>query len=551
MKLWYNPKTKEKITDEAYQALDEEKKKEFREWKDTPPRKGDSQKGINDSTFYYVTEQIGKDVGSIPYNVLSGTRVETKLLDAFDGTAVTISQDYSGKSIAGLMKIRYIPGPGKSEGPTAAVNIAATAEYTWVRHQNSGRANYESSDLMIYILAMDQIYTAYHEAAKEFEIGCTFRLANRYYPRTVFSAMRLDHDDFTQNLANYRARLNLIASKISSLAVPKQFNLFKRHTVVARAAIIDAASDRTQLYIYQAAMWGKYSPYTSQTGGELVFEKSVLDVSNDPDMSLVKYSAVLDQLEGLVDAVLKDEDCNIISGDILKAEGRENLYNLMEVGESATVNLVHDADLLQQIENMVMVNISEVTAQTVSGNFSITQNNNVILYNPFKEISKKYSQVMADSYVLNSYKDVPDWKDNLEWTRNMSTPQGFGSEIFLSATIYSLNYSASDPTVSLKSFEFETFMNVNWVTTSGSVINYAALTQIANFDWHPIIYVWSGTPDSTGAWTSTAFFGWSADLKVYTLIAADTLSRIHDCAIMGELNALLLSRVGSVEKAKG
>lgn len=56
------------------------------------------------------------------------------------------------------MKIGFVPSIGRTSGESSPANVASKNIYSFVRFANSGRTNYEATDLMMFLLAMDNAY---------------------------------------------------------------------------------------------------------------------------------------------------------------------------------------------------------------------------------------------------------------------------------------------------------------------------------------------------------------------------------------------------------
>lgn len=170
----------------------------------------------NDWQYYAVTEQIAKDIGSIPYNKLPGASVKLEAIVNGEKSALS----YMPQSVCVL---RYLTTCGRATERTSGINMAAVQLYTFVRHANSGARNYEAADLMMYILAMRDIYAEYFELKRVIGLAMSYTYTNKNLPDLLIQACGVDPIDLRRNLAQYRGRLNVLAEKINSWAVPKYF----------------------------------------------------------------------------------------------------------------------------------------------------------------------------------------------------------------------------------------------------------------------------------------------------------------------------------------
>lgn len=244
--------------------------------------------------------------------------------------------------------------------------------FTFVRHVNSGRTNYEAPDLMLYVMAMDNIYLRIHEIKRLIRLGYHYEMRNRTIPNKIYSALGVDITDTINNMANYRARLNMAISKANSLAVPSSFNLFARRTVLGSVVLTDEPNRPTQLIIPEADGYYTYNS-KGKTGGRLeyVTKQSLTKATNETSykadgvmrvtpLRKLTVDDLLKSLENELSTLLSDEDINIMSGDILKAYGN-NLYSLKYIEENEALELVHDENLLMQFKNSTVLDLPNAT----------------------------------------------------------------------------------------------------------------------------------------------------------------------------------------------
>lgn len=242
------------------------------------------------------------------------------------------------------------------------------ALYSFVRHVNSGRTNYEAPDLMLYVMAMDSIYLIIHEIKRFLRLAYLYVLENRNVPEKIYSLLNLDLSDVVGNLANYRAQINVRIAKANSLAVPANFNLFKRRSVMGSVVLSDEPNRPTELIIPKADGYFKYNA-TGTTGGRLDYVMPGINRDNDTQAkckqsggttiltttkhSINDYFRLLDEM---LSVLLSDEDINIMSGDIIKAYG-DNLFKLPFLEPNEVQDIIHDENLLLQFTNSTVLDI--------------------------------------------------------------------------------------------------------------------------------------------------------------------------------------------------
>lgn len=531
-----------KISEEEFSKLSDDEKKLVKPWKINNKSK-DKRSGTKpnfkrqDGKWYEITEQLTRDVGSIPYNVFAGTKETITGTLAFNASNRSVPA-VGLQSTPGFIVLHHLNTYGKSSSATSAINIAARAVYSWVRHQNSGHTNYEAPDLMIYIMAVDQVYAAIGEAMRIYKTAKTFINVNRYFTDAALRAMEVDADDIYSNLAQLRAGINLRVAKISSLCVPNRFEIFKRHMFTAEGIFTDSDSLRGQFYLYSTMGYLQFSSTAETTGGSLQFyDKNVSSTSG-----LRSTATILQDIDNLLNAILEDEDMNIMSGDILKAYGQENLYILNELAEDATQEFIFNEDVLQQIENSSCweggfnaqlmslddYKIMQAGTGSTSDGFLITHE----IEPDDESVSTDNLFVHMNSLYFNSHKENPQPIDTLEWVRDMCAGGSYDTELLLEYAVVQYDYSTNtNGVISLQVF----------VSASATVTNNL-LFKVAQFDWHPILYLFTKLNNPT----SGPYFGYvdkAGDLKVYTILSSDTIERLHDTCIMGSMGKLALRDV--------
>lgn len=535
--------------------------KEKKTPKKNPKKKGGYKKDYrvptrtNPVEWYYPNEQLGKDSASIPYHIMTGLGH-----DIYPDTSNITDQ----RVVPGIMRIELVDGVGYSSSSTSTINTAVRSIYSWVRHQNSGHSNYEAPDLGIYILAMSEIYAAFAEACRMYRVAMTYKWVNRYIPDALLTAMGGDAKDIRENLAQFRAGLNLFAAKVSSLAVPNVFPVFKRHDMLYSNIYMDSDTDRGQYYVFVKANYRLYDPKTASTGGYL---KSANRISGTETVF-----AILTRLNNMLERVLSDEDMNIMSGDILKAYGRENLFVINSVDENATCQPVFDETILGQIENIsclpkqVFYSFKDNTKTYTNRNIlslDITQRDGYLLYEPRINYQHSSEPAMAGEdntylmenvipkhFIMNSHKNDPDWKESLENSRfmvsyenvgNVGIKINSGSEFVSDISIYTNVWLKSKNAYSLKKYDLS-LLNRCYTfreTALKEVVLSEALILLAAFDWHPFVYNviasdGTGESDTTGCCPM-------GDFKTFAYLDTSDISNLHQCAILGLFRTNLLT----------
>lgn len=459
----------------------------------------------NDWRYYAISEQLAKAVGNIPFNLLPGRPLSINAQGTVEGKTWS---DGTMTTLPSVMQISYIPSIGYSDTGEAAINIAAKRLYTFVRHANSGAKVYEAPDLMMYIIAMENCYRLWWEARRAYQVCTTYEADNRNLPLVLGGALNLDVAGSAGSLAQANFELNDLRNKINSFWVPNIFNSFKRASVITNGVFMDSDSMRGQFYVYSMAYYYKFSGRTSETGSQLIATETGSAYSLLDKISLVRDA---------INALIVDDDINTMSGDMMKAFKDSDRFSLPEVPSIDKLQIAFDEDILAQIENSCSISIV-----TTSVSLDITQANANIVFKPIARVSTTlgiFEQLMWGSNKLfNSHVSNPDFKQVLEWTRDICCTSANGKPVFGAEIIteYNIWYNEAG---SITGTNIDSYLAEN---TTDSGIKGCLLS---NFDWHPIIYYARVTGNSYEG------VGYYADVKYFTQISPDVINHMHDCAI--------------------
>jgi len=309
--------------------------------------------GTNDISWYAKNPQILIDSASFSYNAAVGSPMKWE--HGVDQNFIPIDQvgDYAD-TVPGIMKIKYANYPGTSKDNNSAINIAADNVYSYVRHANSGHANYDSPDLMMYIMAIDSLYSFLAYGRRAYGTARLFNQKNYYYQKALIEAQGFDYNDLIVNLSNFRLYLNTFAAKASAFAVPSAMPILQRHFFMCSNIYKDRDTEKSQLYVFVPAGFHKYgvfedlpTPYNEV--GTLRF--SLLPGQGDTgQQGKLTFSQFVAYGNDMLDRLLNSEDIGIISGDILKAfQGK--LWTLPVTPEEFVLMPVYNKEILSQIEN--------------------------------------------------------------------------------------------------------------------------------------------------------------------------------------------------------
>lgn len=509
------------------------KNKEERKYED---QTNEVTKSFNDVSWYAKNKQLLKDSASFSYNSPLGALLHYQDYDIASNTSISLT----APSIPGIMSFYVVPGIGKSENRSDPANLAAINLYSYVRYNNSGGANYDSPDLMMYVLTMDSLYYMWNWGQRAYGLMQKYDQMNRYMPRALVNASGFDFDDLQQNLADFRQFLNITASKISSYCVPGDMSYVTRHSWMFSNVYKDSSIAKAQMYLWVPAV---YYVYNETSGAGKLQHKQIFTQQRQ----LVKFSDYISMMNEMIAAIDNAEDIGNMSGDILKAFGSSALFKLSAVPEDYSVEPVYNEEVLTQIHNCT-VGSAEITLLGSyfysSTALDITQNveAGAIVYNP--QPLQSFSPFMTLPRMVNFPWESVTPENTMVGTRLTTISKivipasstsaavmemTFGTEFVCSGKVWFMNANAQ--------MQSQNFVSSD-VATVGSAANYSAqvfrASLVSNFDWHPLVYY--GAVNGTGASIAYSFSSIQGDLANYTLMGVNDLFKLHETAILSEFN---------------
>lgn len=328
----------------------------------------------NDPSWYALNPQLLKDAASFPYAWPLGHKLD---LGRF---ANKINQG----SLPGIMVMNWVPTIGYSSDGTSPVNVASINTYTKVRHDNSGHANYDHADYMMYLLAMDSVYAYHSWMRRVYGVALTYSNTNRYYPRALVKAMGVNFDDLQRNLADFRQYINTYAVKASALAVPAKMSIMTKHYWMSEGLYYDSNQDKPQTYLfnpigfYQFGLSAtedvhgvlNFKPMFKEAGPDALYNTACVGARTDEN-SAWKLSDFVKYGDSLLAPIISDEDFGIMSGDTLKSFGIGGCYTLPVTEETYTVVPSYSPEVLDQIQNATFIGMPDVASMTIDQNVNV------------------------------------------------------------------------------------------------------------------------------------------------------------------------------------
>nr|AVX53353.1 putative capsid [Marmot picobirnavirus] len=486
--------------------------------------------GDNDKTWYTRLQRLAEDSASLSYSVIPGI---TRRIHAPRGTTV------SDLNVAGIMQLGFQPTIGRAADANSPINVTAKALYAYIRSNISGSRNYEPNDVIIYDLALDSAFYLWTAATRAYGLLNRWSVFNRYTPDVLVEACGFNAVELRGNMPRFRSIINTFAAKLSALSIPASMSYNTRHAWMCANVFLDASSPKAQYYVYKPTGYYVYNEATDH-GSELVY-KNLPAILGIDDLDNV--------FNEIINALLGSEDIGTISGDIYRAFGGPNVFQMSQIPEDYDCIPRHSWEVLSQIEN------ADILLGAVPG--TIVQRNGInegyITQRVTTNLQQLYingapgglyadKRVFGLDKILNMHIDNPDYADNLVATRLMvgisNIPEIIagqtgdnttldidilGSEIIVHGRIFILGDTE------LGNYNIATSMCVPNQVTVGQALSY--LQDWMSFDWAPKIYMSGDTSEMADA-VSQHFERPMFDYDNYTTFDLETLKGMHEAAML-------------------
>lgn len=515
--------------------------------------------GYNDPAWYTRFPELAFGSGNLPYGEPFGSLMKLKNITgvlAKSGTKGVVFDPDTTKfrSVAGICSLVVHPSYGLSYDRNHPLNVAAQMFYTNVRYVNSGRKNYEAADLMIYALAISELYSFIMYCQRLYGYAFMYSQRNYFVGKSLIDQNGVNGYNLVANLANFRYWLNAFINKVSSFAVPADISLFARRIFMFAHMYTESTTTNIKDQLYQFVPQGFYKFMLDDSGkGKLSFQKF-----QDQDYTV---DGIMEYGENLLSNIFGDEDFGLMSGDIIKAYG-SNIVGLVPLPEEVIVVPEYEEFVLSQFKNATIVGddinffgntqitFTISTDSTVQNAGDICQDGkgNLVSINVLAGTKVAPICSTAMEHMMSVTNPVPDINDNFEATRLMVGSAKVDTNVFTftdSGTEKDYRryiICGSDFITRVKEARFIYDANGNngtslEVTTVGSnVVDHSLanmdLVALNNqFKWSPMMWAIHFTATSDEV-TTISDVELVSNVDNYTFVDNAILQRIHEAALL-------------------
>lgn len=505
-------------------------------WADKPKVLSGDGNGANAYTWYFNNPDMARTYADIAYNQVTGLPFDPYTHNNYTGNTVG---DATERVIPGVMTFRLAPTMGIANSATDAINTAAQQLYTLVRKANSGRVNYDRTDLMMPVAAMDSAYMLYEELSRAYKLLENYKTMNRYMPNFLLQAIGFS-PALANNIKEFKGALEVFAYRLGSINVPDQFDFITRHSWLYSNVYKDADNVRAQMYAYVPDGFFVYTEGTEARPTYLKYTtREALYGMRDTDATVSNMSMIWNAIDTIMNPILGSEDIGIITGDLEKAFG-DNMIKISTINTGEALEVVYNEEVIQQMMNTTI--LPKITFNDVTVEYSNLTTGPYFVSTPRVQATTGSKLTCSRKSLLNmGISSDPTPEMNMVATRLMVTTANFagpsndlpitscGTEICVGCRIWNGQVN-----------NIGVLTGVNYLNVTGDLVfdqslliydsEYIQLTsEISKFDWHPTIYVWVQDDPS-----QFSMRGYVQDVNVSVWLDPSTVSNMNTVAVISE-----------------
>lgn len=228
--------------------------------------------------------------------------------------------DYGPTKLFGMTaaRVRISPAIGPCESSQLAqapINIAGSNTYARLSALNSKETKYAPQDVTLLILAMGSILRMAGYIRRILATTMVVNSKNTDVPRTYFTAMGVNYDEFKDQIPNYIDKFNTLVASIDSIIFPADIEYLRKATNMYTKCYKDSSTEYYGVYFpVPATEWKLNDTYNEEGGGLDTVE--VVPINGTRNLS-----DYLDILTDLVNTMKTSATWAVIYSDLL------NLYD--------------------------------------------------------------------------------------------------------------------------------------------------------------------------------------------------------------------------------
>lgn len=536
--------------------------------------RGRNARGENDVSWYTRYPNLVVASASLPYPYRPGMSVQIGNYNGnsdFSGVASPVYQ-----KIPGVMSMIWAPTVGQSTNAMDPASLLGMEIYAKVREAYSGTLRADAPDYVIYIMALDSVFSYIGWLKRLYRVLNSWTPENYAMPAQILHGMGLMDDDIAA-LRMERMQLweyiNLLVLESRKFTCPGSLDIINRHYWMNDNVYVDDPTLNSQMFMFN--MVGCYQYFLGSYGGEsdqvgglqfnlLPWVRSSTEPNPNGVGPTLSAKLLYDFGHQMLTSLAEWDDSYTINGYLKRAYGDVSLFVVDELPINAIFEPVFSTEVLSQIENSKTV-IGGENISYVNYNFDIWQNpkTNAVVSKP--SISLKDQAVInidpwgslklaGSTPFLSSRNPNPGPLDNIIMTRltavsyvktnpghtsakaDLTVTFDVATEIPLTWFVVgfgsSSSYASSTENTIVDNIKNDAYHS--YASTISTITFARIVGVVSQFDWHPFMVIGSLAQNEPYG----AVFG---DIHNVTSITPDMLKNIHQKCIYSEFNSFSMS----------
>nr|QXV86621.1 capsid protein [Rat picobirnavirus] len=515
-----------------------------RERSDDSQYKCDPARGANDISWYTRYPDLAVAAASMPYPYRPGMELPLS----------QIVQGYPKIKIPGVVAINWVPTIGYGVTNTDPASVVAKQIYSKVRKVYSGSLEADAPDFVVYLAALDSIFTYIGWLKRVYRTVTAYSSMNYATPDQLLEAYGFTAAQATV-LRNNKTKLwesiNTLIYMSRKFTCPAVMDIFNRHYWLTDNVYADANTMNSQFYVFNLQAVYIYGEYDTPQGvpaaglGYITISSAVKGHTNDLIDSLYELG------DSLISALVDWDDSYTISGYLDRAYEGHPQFIVDLLPNDAVLTPIYNEEVLSQIENMRRITGNFPVTQLAPAVAAVTQDpttNTVISKLQFSasgvtdELLTRWNDEGRVDALVSIRSDAPTAADTIiatrlttlcEWSRPTNPTSDTdatinvycGTEFVTEVRIYGSNVLGTNNSVSTT---YTVDLSTQAFTFVADLWNIFNLQQ---FDWNPgtvVILTENGNP------TNVAY---SKDLHNTTPITLEMLRNLNRVCLFSEFNA--------------
>lgn len=487
---------------------------------------------FNDFSWYNKYPSLIEPASRLQFVWKPGMNVHTGRLV----TSTTTDQNTKElvTNIPGVFTIGWVPYTGPAQTANDPISIAAKEIFAQVRNVYSGSLDADPPDFVIYLLALDSIFSYIGSLKRIYRIVSTYTPENYLLPDALLTALGVSEATakaIRVNKDQFLSLINELVLMTRKYKCPALFPLFNRHYWLNDNVYMDDTMPNSQMYAFHQRSFWKFAmqktPDNVDAGGLAQAQPPLADGTPE---TLFEFG------KSLIDALATSDDAYMINGYLKRAyEGTPSFSVDLLVGNEMFVPLYVD-QVLDQIENCTLAPLTDADV----GKLVVSQDpeKNILLCPSSFTCDGTQSYMQLLHYPsLNLYGENPAVEDIIEASRLLVAVNNVQFTSGTAGYTYDLVAATEIPT----RYYLTTINNgkitntrLNGVFTQSTALLMYELAQLSNFHRHPKFLVWSNS-SSVSDYAGQAMV--VADIHNINQFEPDQLKMIHRFCTYSELNS--------------